>query len=151
MPTSLDVAEYILQQKGPVSSMKLQKLVYYSQAWSLALEEEPLFDEPIEAWANGPVVKNLIINDPQQSYVSTLPQGDPGKLTSDQKEIIDTVIIYYGQKSSQWLQTQTHAEAPWRQARMNTVNGNRPELRQPGNQISPQAMKDYYSGLEGHC
>jgi uncharacterized phage-associated protein len=51
-----DVAAYILEQRGPMSAMKLQKLVYYSQAWSLVWEDRPLFREEIQAWASGPVV-----------------------------------------------------------------------------------------------
>jgi uncharacterized phage-associated protein len=54
-----DVAAYILAEQGPVTHMKLQKLVYYCQGWHLAWDEKPLFDEPIEAWANGPVCPAL--------------------------------------------------------------------------------------------
>lgn len=147
MVTSLDVAAYILQQKGPVTSMKLQKLVYYSQAWSLALEEEPIFDEPIETSPHGPVVKNLTVNPKTQSHVFTIPQGDPGRLSPEQKETIDTVLIYYGQKSAHWLVDKTHSEAPWKQAR----EGVSEDGPGSGKTISFQAMKEFYSRLEGHC
>lgn len=40
-----DVAAYILQKHGRMTTMKLQKLVYYSQAWSLVWDEKPLFQE----------------------------------------------------------------------------------------------------------
>jgi uncharacterized phage-associated protein len=59
MADVFDVAGYILQQKGQVTTWKLQKLVYYSQAWSLVWDERPLFQERIEAWANGPVCPDL--------------------------------------------------------------------------------------------
>ena len=59
MPNVFDVAAYVLQQKGPMTTWKLQKLVYYCQAWSLVREDEELFPEEIEAWANGPVVPLL--------------------------------------------------------------------------------------------
>ncbi len=55
----IDVADYILLQHGAMSAMKLQKLIYYSQAWHLVWEDKALFDEEIEAWANGPVVPIL--------------------------------------------------------------------------------------------
>jgi len=55
----LDVAAYILGKHGPMTHMKLQRLVYYSQAWHLAWDGVPLFPERIEAWANGPVVPVL--------------------------------------------------------------------------------------------
>ena len=50
----LDIAAYILCKQGAMTAMKLQKLVYYSQAWSLVWDDKPLFRERIEAWANGP-------------------------------------------------------------------------------------------------
>ena len=54
-----DVAQYILSKKGSMPVMKLQKLVYYCQAWSLVWDDAPLFSESIEAWANSPVCRIL--------------------------------------------------------------------------------------------
>lgn len=54
-----DVAAYLLEKYGPMSPWKLHKLLYYAQAWHLVWEDEPLFDEPIEAWGSGPVVPAL--------------------------------------------------------------------------------------------
>lgn len=59
MATVFDTAKYILNKMGKVSTMKLQKLCYYAQAWSIAWTEKPLFDERIEAWVNGPVFPDL--------------------------------------------------------------------------------------------
>lgn len=57
--SALDVAAYILNKQGPMTHMKLQRLVYYSQAWHLVWEDKPLFAERIEAWAGGPVIPVL--------------------------------------------------------------------------------------------
>lgn len=54
-----DVAAYILEKSNTMSTMKLQKLVYYCQTWSLVWDEKPLFDSRIEAWANEPVTVEL--------------------------------------------------------------------------------------------
>src|SRR5271170_6235706 len=81
-PNAHDVAAYILQKCGPMTAMKLQKLVYYCQAWSLVWDESPLFNEPIEAWANGPVVPSLF-SKLQGTYIVTrriLGKGAPSKL-----------------------------------------------------------------------
>jgi uncharacterized phage-associated protein len=59
MADVFDVAEYILQKQGSMTAWKLQKLVYYSQAWALVWDQKPLFPERIEAWANGPVSPDL--------------------------------------------------------------------------------------------
>ena len=50
MAEVLDVAAYILKKQGPMTAMKLQKLVYYCQAWSLVWQSKPLFPNDIEAW-----------------------------------------------------------------------------------------------------
>jgi uncharacterized phage-associated protein len=132
--------------------MKLQKLVYYAQAWSLALDSEPIFDEPIEKSPHGPVVKYLTVSPREQSHVYSIPQGDPGRLSADQKETIDAVLIYYGQKSAHWLMNQTHSEAPCLQANEEPYGG-KPHVdgKSADNRISYRSIKDYYSGLEGHC
>ena len=43
MADVFDVAAYILKKKKALTSMKLQKLVFYAQAWSLVWDEKPLF------------------------------------------------------------------------------------------------------------
>ena len=55
----VDVAAYILECLGSVSTMKLQKLTFYSQAYYLVEHGTPLFPEEFEAWANGPVAPDL--------------------------------------------------------------------------------------------
>jgi uncharacterized phage-associated protein len=59
MPSALDVAQYILDHRGPMTAMKLQKLVYYVQVWSIVWGDDIMFPQPIEAWKNGPVVRSL--------------------------------------------------------------------------------------------
>ena len=42
-----DIAQYILETNGPMTSMKLQKLVYYSQAWATVWDDDLLFEEQL--------------------------------------------------------------------------------------------------------
>jgi uncharacterized phage-associated protein len=140
MVTAHDVAAYILRKQGEMTAMKLEKLVYYSQAWSLVWDEEPLFAEPIQAWVNGPVVPALYQRHRGMFKVSSWPDGDAGKLTGKQRETIDAVLKYYGDKSSQWLSDLTHREAPWLEARKGLEPGD------PGKRvISHVSMAEYYS------
>lgn len=59
MTSIFDVAAYVLDKLGVMTTMKLEKLCYYSQAWSLVWDERRLFPERFEAWANGPVCPDL--------------------------------------------------------------------------------------------
>ena len=143
--SALDVAAYILRANGPMPAMKLQKLVYYSQAWSLVWDDKPLFYERIEAWANGPVVRNLYAAHRREFIVSRIAGGSSRKLDKEQRETVDAVLDFYGDKTSQWLSDLTHMEDPWRQARA------RARLRdgERGTALIRHAdMAEYYSGLE---
>ena len=142
MATVHDVAAYILKQRGSMTTMKLQKLVYYSQAWSLVWDDCPLFKARIEAWAAGPVVPELYKKHRGQFRVKEWPKGDPSRLTSEEQETVDSVLGFYGEKDSHWLSQLTHQEPPWKDARGNLGPGER------GNaEITWAAMAEYYGSL----
>lgn len=142
MVSVVDVASYILRKQGSMPAMKLQKLIYYCQAWSLVWDEAPLFKERIEAWANGPVVRALYNCHKGQFTVHRIPGGDSKLLTQTQRETIDSVLKFYGDRSSQWLSDLTHQEAPWRDARVGVPAG------EPSNaEITHAAMAEYYGSL----
>jgi len=147
MANVFDAAKYILEHCGSMSTMKLQKLVYYSQAWSLAWDDAPLFEQEIQAWANGPVVPDLFefhkgrycVN---AKYFTSRGKGDTQELSTDQQDTIDRVIEFYGDKSPQWLSDLTHSEEPWKQARRGLPDGVR------GNsEITLESMVEYYGSL----
>jgi uncharacterized phage-associated protein len=137
-----DVAQYIVQRLKPISAMRLQKLVYYAQAWSLVWEEKPLFRATIEAWANGPVVPVLYNVHRGQFIISSWPFGDTVNLDQKQKKTIDAVIRFYGRKTAQALSDLTHREKPWREARRGLSEGDR-----GSNEISLASIHEYYSSL----
>lgn len=146
MATVFDVANYILQKKGPISAMKLQKLVYYSQAWSLVWDDEPLFNEPIEAWMSGPVVRSLYEIHRGSFTVSQFhlqQYRKTNELTDSQKETVDSVLQGYGEKSAQWLSDLTHSEPPWKEARIGLSENERGD-----NVISLATMSEYYSSIQ---
>lgn len=145
MPNVFDVAKYILKKKGTMSSMKLQKLCYYAQAWSLVWDDAPLFDEEFQAWRNGPVCYELYDQHRGKFLVdeSSIPDGYlTGGLTKEQKRTIKTVLKYYGGKNAQWLSRLTHMEDPWRKARRGVREGD--SCR---NIVTKESMSEYYGSL----
>jgi uncharacterized phage-associated protein len=137
MPSVLDVAQYILESHGPMTTMKLQKLIYYGQAWSIVWDDDTLFDEDIEAWKNGPVVRALWEATRGVFRVQAVQGGDSGKLGSDQKATVDLVLEFYGQKDAQWLSDLTHMESPWKEAYEKGQN----------TPISLETVSEFYSSL----
>jgi uncharacterized phage-associated protein len=137
-----DVAKFILSERGEMTAMKLQKLLYYSQAWSLVWDEAPLFREKIKAWANGPVVREAYDVHRGSFKVSSWPSGRINALTQKQKTTVRNVLKFYGGKTAQWLSDLTHQEAPWNEARKGL-----PEAERGDSEITLASMHEYYSSL----
>ncbi len=132
-----DVAQYILEVLGPMTSMKLQKLVYYSQAWATVWDDDVLFDEQVQAWDNGPVVRELWEANKGKFKISEVDNSDASSVTREQRDTIDKVLGFYGSKNAQWLSDLTHMEDPWKNAFANGQN----------TEITPSAMSEYYSTI----
>lgn len=139
----LDIAEYILQRKQGISTLKLQKLCYYAQAWSLVWDGEPLFGEQVQAWMNGPGVREL--HDVHKGAVSVRSVGGGAdNLRPEARETVDAVLDAYGDKDGEFLSEMTHSESPWRSARQ------RAGLkfgRKGSPEITLQDMQRYYGRL----
>jgi uncharacterized phage-associated protein len=142
MATVFDVAAYILEMQGEMTAWKLQKLVYYSQAWSLVWDQRPLFAERIEAWMNGPVCPDLYRVHSGLFIVRSVPSGNAEALDALARETVDAVLDFYGGMHPQELSDLTHAEAPWREAR-----GDLPAGARCHKEITHAAMAEYYESL----
>ena len=141
MATVHDIAHYILKQKGSMTAMKLQKLVYYSQAWALVWDDAPLFEEEIQAWANGPVVPELYQRH-RGMFMLNLKKDIKPHLDENQRDTVDKVLDFYAPMTSQQLSDLTHSERPWLDARAGLADGERGERV-----ISLASMAEFYSSL----
>ncbi len=139
----LNVAAYVLDQTGPISTMKLQKLVYYSNAYHLVTTGRPLFTNKIEAWANGPVVHDLF-NRHRGKYVvarDDLPLSrNVEALTYREKESVRHVVSRIGGLTGAQLSELTHSEQPWADQRVGVAPGDR-----SSNKITLEAIRSFYS------
>jgi uncharacterized phage-associated protein len=137
MASIFDVAKYILDGiGGEIPAMKLQKLCYYAQAWTLAWDDKPLFEEDFLKWEHGPVCYELfdlhrglftvdldVISD---DLLSTNP------FSGDELLNIDQIVDEYGKFSGVQLSELTHSETPWKNTPKNEV-------------ITKSSMKEYYA------
>lgn len=139
MSTAFEVAEVILRRLGRLDTIKLQKLVYYSQAWHLTWLGTPLFDDTIEAWDNGPVVRKLWEHDRGKYSVASIPEVEAVTMADESLGVVHFVCGEYGQYEGTTLRDHTHMESPWMDAyaqARNTV-------------ISHDAMRAFYSDVPG--
>jgi uncharacterized phage-associated protein len=143
--SAADVGQFILScGGGPMEQMKLQKLLYYCQAWSLVWDGTPIFHDRIEAWANGPVVPSVWAAHRYQFIIDDLG-GDAALLDDDNRKCIRAVLRNYGNKSSAVLTALTHSEDPWKRARGRAASGDASST-----EITAESMRVYYSQLESH-
>ncbi|WP_165061584.1 MULTISPECIES: Panacea domain-containing protein [unclassified Adlercreutzia] len=143
MANVIDVAAYILERIGNVTTMKLQKLIYYTQVRYLIMNGVPLFENRIEAWANGPVVPDLFRVHSGKYMISheeLILSNHTSALTNTQRLAADKVVDLFGGYSGEQLREMTHSEAPWANAR----KGYKPDER-CHNEITIEAMLDFYT------
>lgn len=149
MYTPDHIADFFLSnisaEKGePISPLKLQKLVYYAQAWHYTICGVPLFEEGIEAWMNGAVVPSLFRRFARYTKHSAVDihQQELNFPVFDQKtaQILFEVLSIYGEHSGAYLEQLTHQERPWQEAR-----GILQPYAKSNAVISLESMKSYYS------
>jgi len=144
---ALDVAKWIVanidrEAGDSITHLKLQKLLYYVQAWSLTLHEEPMFDEDFQAWAHGPVVESVFHEYKQHQWDALPPPDNVPKLKkADAQHVID-VLSLYGNLSAKKLENMTHREDPWIIAR-----GDLSDEARSNAVIKKSSIKKYYKKL----
>mgnify|MGYP000084112738 CR=1 FL=1 len=118
-----DVANWFigkLAESGDVvTHLKVQKLLYYSEAWNQVINGEELFDGQIQAWAHGPVVPEVFHEFKQHGW-NPLPVPQENQIPKFSKKIenvLNQVIDTYGELPAKTLETMTHEDAPWIRAR----------------------------------
>lgn len=156
------IARYIglslLSKQMTVSPLKLQKLLYYSQAWSMVFfgREYCLLDEIPQAWVNGPVYPSVYFDWKDKNMCDNLTPEDFGTTESDvvacfqnfsetvgftQEEIdlLEQIVLKYGSKTQNHLIFLTHSELPWSEMR----EGFKPYERS-AKELSLDTMYKYY-------
>jgi uncharacterized phage-associated protein len=127
------------RSSGEITNLKLQKLLYYAQAWNLAFTGKPLFLESIEAWVHGPVVPLVFRRFRDYRWKPIDCRVEPSDDEPVRKHIA-SVLDAYGKFDATQLERLTHSEKPWRDARGNLD----PDMSSCA-VISHGAMREYYS------
>lgn len=108
-----------------ISNLKLQKLLYYAQSAFLAIKNEVLFNDKIEAWRHGPVVPRVYdeykkygasgIKEYNLDVVKCIENDD------ETRDILINVYDLFGEYSAWGLRNLTHSEEPWKTTVPNNV------------------------------
>jgi len=114
MTVAIEAAKYITRSL-PVDNLKLQKLLYYSQAVHLVLHNKaPLFSDEIEAWDYGPVIPPVYREYKPYGFDVIPATDEQVELNIEEIQAIDLTLACFGSLSGPALINQTHYEDPWK-------------------------------------
>lgn len=145
-----DACDYIIiktsEEGHGLSLLKLQKLLYYVQAWHLAFYDKPMFPGRFQAWVHGPVNRGLYdrFKDSKSLYSDVDARDvrttfDLGSLSEGEMRHIDSVLEAYAGLTGTQLEEMTHKEEPWAKARVGYAPSARCEQ-----EIDEALMAAYY-------
>ena len=145
--TAENVAKYLIylasqafvgdnKEREGITNLKLQKVLYFAQAYYLSKVGKPLFSDDIEAWAYGPVVPDVYKKFRSNKSNPIIFEKDTSSLSDEDKEILKKVWGTFGRYSASKLVDITHAHTPWKEA-----NKTASQI------ISHKAIKEYYAPL----
>jgi len=150
-PKSVTTARYLLwlaegEPDGgePVTHLRLQKLLYYAQGWSLAATGQPLFDEELQAWEHGPVAVLAYPHfaDYGRDPIAPHEASAAEELSEGERNLLQSVWGHYKQFSASGLRAMTHREPPYISARAGAADAS--PSRRP---ISRESMTDHFRAL----
>ena len=119
----LRVISYVFERLEEVTPLMLQKLLYFIQGVSYALNGKPMFSENCQAWVHGPVYPEVyeMFRDfkynPIEDARFAIFDGNKDELTEDERRVVDLVVNTFGEYGGKVLEIITHSEKPWKNAR----------------------------------
>ncbi len=150
--THINLSNYFISLSNEtgnlISNLKLQKLLYYAQAWHLAYFGEKLIDGDFQAWVHGPVLpetyrefrsfgwKPIIKSELSQEFINHFCESI---VEQQQCELLNDVVNEYFGLTAFELEKMTHLEDPWIIARGDLS----PDMPSE-NVITEASMIDYY-------
>lgn len=144
-----DVAYWLiwkLAESGDVvTHLKVQKLLYYAEAWNQVINGEELFEGQIQAWAHGPVVPEVFHEFKAYGW-NPLPVPDEKeipKFSEEAENVLQQIIDSYGELPAKTLENMTHEDEPWIRARGTLAPEERCEASIPKKEIKAFFEKKY--------
>ncbi len=143
LTTANQIANYFIHVANEtgsyLSNLNLQKLVYYAQAWHLALYDAPLFEEDFEAWVHGPVIPSLYGEYRLFGWRPILKEVSTPNFPETLQIFLQEVTEVYFSCDAFDLERMTHHEEPWLKARGEL------QMDAPSQAIiSKSSMRNYY-------
>ena len=142
-----DVANYFIHlaskrvvgdndEREGITNLKLQKILYFAQAYFLAKLGRPLFKDDIEAWVYGPVIPAIYQKYKSKKSNPIIDGDESPKISDEDKQALKVIWETFGGYSASRLVDISHAHSPWKEA-----------FKAKNKIISKQSLRDYYKPL----
>ena len=151
---SVVLANFILKHYGPMSHLKLQKLLFYCDAYCLAFFGKELISDKFEAWVHGPVCRkvydemkgaSVLYTDVEYSPMSGVDEDvEFSKLSSDIQALLAEVLGTLNGWTGYQLEISTHNELPWQEARVGYSDAEKCHV-----EISKETTRSFYRIQQG--
>ncbi|MBQ6335295.1 MAG: DUF4065 domain-containing protein [Erysipelotrichaceae bacterium] len=119
--SAIDCANYLIFLMGDncddLSNMKLNKLLYYAQGYSLRDNDKPLFYDPVEAWKHGPVISSVYYEYADSgNHIYNYDSSKLDNINEEDKKLLYKIALNFGKYTASYLRNMTHRpNTPWYQ------------------------------------
>ena len=145
--TADNVAKYLIylasrefvgdnKEREGITNLKLQKMLYFVQAYYLAKLDKPLFSDKIEAWKYGPVIPGVYKKYKSKESNPIINEEDKSSLSDEDKKVVKKVWDSFGGYSASRLVDIAQAHTPWKEASESSTKI-----------IPHKTIKEYYAPL----
>lgn len=125
-----------------ITPLKLQKILYYSQGWYMALYNKELFKEDFQAWAHGPANPKIYEKYRKYGYDSIdYPKNQAVSISEKILDFLYDIWNTYGIYDGKYLEKLTHSEEPWKLAR---AKANAKDGDSCTEVITKESMKNFF-------
>lgn len=143
---SKNLADFLIlesRERGDLlTPLKLQKLMFYADAWFMALYDEELTSEKFQAWVHGPVALSQYHRFKENKWHPILDEVGMPQFDERTTKHLNEILDVFGSETGPALEMMTHSEKPWIKARAGI-----PDDEPCKAYISKKTTKKYYAAL----
>jgi uncharacterized phage-associated protein len=145
------VIKYFLIRCEDFTPFALQKLLYYTQSFYYVFTNNFIFKEDCEAWNEGPVYLSIYERYEKFGYDevnNNILANDKLNLEDIERNVVESIIKFYGCYSGKILREMIKNEAPWILTRTNIINKNNLEEYNFNKKIEKSLIVEYFNGIK---
>lgn len=145
------VIKYLLIRCEDFTPSMLYKLLYYVQGFYYIFTDKFIFTEDCEAGTNGPIYKSIWDRYNKIGFEETnqdILENRKLKIDDVERNVVESIIKFYGCYSGKILTQMTQNEAPWILTRANVMYKDALDDDNSNNIIDKNSIAEYFKGIK---